>query len=98
MCHQTYGKGVIQRVYPLPNGGALKLTIGEYLTPNQQHITHGVGLTPDVACAATPSNGDACLTRAATMVRHRRPGVTPAGKPLLQASGWRSALRRLPKV
>ena len=97
----TFGKGLIQRVFPLPNGGALKLTIGEYLTPRHEHITQGVGLQPDVACQAVPSDGDACLTRAATMARSRRPGVTPAGKPRLQASqavGWRAAIGRMPKV
>ena len=30
----TYGKGVFQEIEPLPNGGALDFTVGEYFTPN----------------------------------------------------------------
>ena len=70
----TFGKGLIQRVYPLPNGGALKLTIGEYLTPKHEHIKHGVGLKPDLMCSATPQGErDPCLKRAATMARKGAP-------------------------
>ena len=28
---RTYGKSLIQHFFPLPNGGALKLTVAEYL-------------------------------------------------------------------
>ncbi len=45
---QTFGKGVIQQVIPMnTNGGALKITVEEYLTPNK-HKVHGVGITPDI--------------------------------------------------
>lgn len=44
---QTYGKGTIQNVLSLSNGGGLKITIGEYLTPKERKID-GVGLTPDL--------------------------------------------------
>lgn len=43
---QTYGKGIVQTTYNLPNGGGLKLTTMEYLTPNGNHV-HGKGITPD---------------------------------------------------
>jgi hypothetical protein len=32
---RTFGKSLIQHLYPLPDGGALKLTVAEYLTPKQ---------------------------------------------------------------
>ena len=56
----TYGKGLIQRVFPLPDGGELKLTIGEYLRPTKQHVRRGVGggIQPDLRCAATPWGGE----------------------------------------
>ena len=44
----TFGKGVIQEiVMRFPDGGLLKLTTGEYLTPNKRHV-HGKGLIPDI--------------------------------------------------
>ncbi len=43
----TFGKAVVQTVFPLPTGGALKLTTQRYLTPNKRDINK-IGLTPDV--------------------------------------------------
>ena len=37
----TYGKGVFQEIDPLPNGGALDFTVGEYFTPNGQNLGGG---------------------------------------------------------
>lgn len=51
----TYGKGVVQRVYPLAGGAALKLTIARYLTPNGRALPAG-GLIPDVRVPA-PASG-----------------------------------------
>lgn len=42
----TYGKGVIQSVFMLNDGSALKLTVNEYFTPNETKINK-VGITPD---------------------------------------------------
>lgn len=42
----SYGKGSVQTVLPLNSGGALKLTIAKYYTPDNRVIS-GVGLTPD---------------------------------------------------
>ena len=39
----------MQRVLPLTDGTALKLTISAYYTPNGNNI-HGVGIEPDVIC------------------------------------------------
>ena len=43
---QTFGKAVIQTVFPLKNGSVFKLTVGEYITRNGNTI-NGIGLTPD---------------------------------------------------
>ncbi len=43
----TYGKGVMQRTYMLPNGGALKLTFSKYTAPGVENYD-GVGLKPDI--------------------------------------------------
>ena len=45
----TFGKGIVQRVLPLTDGTALKLTISSYYTPNGNDI-HGIGIDPDIEC------------------------------------------------
>ena len=44
---QSYGKGIVQSVFDLQDGTALKLTTAKYYTPDGNDI-HGVGITPDV--------------------------------------------------
>lgn len=44
---RTYGKGVFQQVIGLENGGALDLTVGEFLTAKGVSLA-GKGLKPDV--------------------------------------------------
>lgn len=43
----TYGKGVVQTVFPLDNSTSVKLTTNKYLTPNKNDI-HKKGIKPDV--------------------------------------------------
>lgn len=58
---RTYGKGVFQEVIPLDAGGALDITVGEYLTSDGTSIL-GKGVTPDVRVKDEDlSNGDAVL-------------------------------------
>lgn len=42
----TFGKGLIQDIFVLPNGDAFKLTTGHYVTRNGRDI-NGVGIYPD---------------------------------------------------
>jgi len=44
---QTFGKGSVQNIIPLPNGGALKMTIARYYTPKGRSI-QAKGITPDI--------------------------------------------------
>lgn len=44
---KTYGKGSVQTLFPLTNGGAMKITIEEYLTPKLRKVNK-IGLTPDI--------------------------------------------------
>ena len=44
---KTFGKGSVQAVNPLPNGGSLRLTIARYYTPSGRSI-QSVGVIPDV--------------------------------------------------
>jgi carboxyl-terminal processing protease len=50
----SFGKGTFQEVLPLKNGGALDLTVGEYLTRNGTSI-NGTGVTPQVKAKDNPS-------------------------------------------
>ncbi|HET7053563.1 MAG TPA: S41 family peptidase [Solirubrobacterales bacterium] len=50
---RSYGKGVFQQEIGLSNGGALKLTVGEYFTPNGENLA-GKGIHPDVRAPDLP--------------------------------------------
>ena len=56
----TYGKGVFQELMPLPAGGALDLTVGEYFTPNGHNlgaggVKEGKGIAPNVYVYDNPN-------------------------------------------
>ena len=44
---KTYGKGVIQTVYPLSDGSGLKITTNEYYTPKRNKINK-IGIEPTI--------------------------------------------------
>lgn len=45
----TFGKGIVQRILPLTDGTALKLTVSAYYTPKGNNI-HNIGIEPDIEC------------------------------------------------
>jgi carboxyl-terminal processing protease len=47
---KTFGKGVVQTIYPLPDGSAVKITTARYLTPHNRDINH-LGIDPDIVIA-----------------------------------------------
>lgn len=47
---KTYGKGTVQRVAALKNGGGIRFTVAEYVLPSGLKID-GKGLTPDIITA-----------------------------------------------
>lgn len=51
---RTFGKGVVQSIYPLPDAGALKITTARYLTPAGRDIQHH-GIEPDVVVDQNPN-------------------------------------------
>ena len=69
----TYGKGSVQSVQPISNGGAVKMTIAHYLTPLRR-VINGVGITPDVVVKMDPllqldEKKDTQLARALEVLR-----------------------------
>lgn len=43
---KTFGKGIVQTIFPLDRGTSVKLTTAKYLTPNKLDI-HKIGIEPD---------------------------------------------------
>ena len=68
---QSYGKGTVQQWQELGGeGGAFKLTIARWLTPDKRWI-HNVGLTPDVVVTLPdplPAGSDPTLDRAVQLL------------------------------
>jgi len=63
---RSYGKGLIQHTFPMPDGGGLRISVAEYLTPGLKHVTNvgsarydvrtgnffGGGIKPDIQCSS----------------------------------------------
>lgn len=44
---KSFGKGIVQSVFPFPDGSGLKITTSEYFTPSGENI-HKKGIKPDI--------------------------------------------------
>jgi carboxyl-terminal processing protease len=49
---QSFGKGSVQSILPLPDGSALRLTTAKYYTPSHK-VIHEHGITPDIVVPMT---------------------------------------------
>jgi len=56
MGSRTFGKGSVQKVFPMTRGDGIKLTISRYYTPNGKSIQAN-GITPDVIVAGAAKKG-----------------------------------------
>ena len=76
---QTFGKGLVQRLFTLPDGSGLNVTIQKYYTPSGTSI-HGVGVVPDevvelpekykmTALTAIPEGEDTQLQKAVQVLQ-----------------------------
>ncbi len=62
---RSFGKGVFQEERDLANGGALKLTVGEYFTPDGVNLAESKGIHPQIVVRDNPSTEpDEALQRA----------------------------------
>lgn len=52
---KTYGKGMVQKIIPMPNETGLNLTIAKYLTPKGKDINK-LGINPDVNLPLSAEN------------------------------------------
>lgn len=67
---QTFGKGLIQRLYTLPDGSGINITVQKYYTPSGQSI-HGVGLTPDYIVEQGADGEDAQMKKAIEVLQQK---------------------------
>lgn len=51
---RSYGKGVFQEEESLSNGGALKLTVGEFFTPDGVNLARSKGIHPEIHVSDNP--------------------------------------------
>ena len=56
MGSRTFGKGSVQKIFPMPRGDGIKLTISRYYTPSGKSIQAN-GIMPDVIVAGTANKG-----------------------------------------
>lgn len=95
---KTYGKGLVQKRFQLPDGGAMSLTISTYYTPNGTSI-NDTGITPQVSIADDePDDVETSMLRKARTSdtfrdfitkwiddHHTQPGEIPKDFSLLEA-------------
>ncbi|HAK16673.1 MAG TPA: peptidase S41 [Acinetobacter junii] len=63
----SYGKGVVQKLFPLPSGAALQMTVSHYYTP-EGHMIEGQGIQPDQTYPLSPeTREDAYLEHVAEL-------------------------------
>nr|WP_312323205.1 S41 family peptidase [Acinetobacter oleivorans] len=67
MGEKSYGKGVVQKLFPLPSGAALQMTVSHYYTPNGNMI-EGQGIQPNQTYPMPPEmKEDVYLDRVADL-------------------------------
>ncbi|MCU7695651.1 S41 family peptidase [Acinetobacter sp. AYS6] len=72
MGEKSYGKGVVQKLFPLPSGAALQMTVSHYYTPNGNMI-EGQGIQPNQAYPLPPEmKEDVYLDRVADLFLKRK--------------------------
>ena len=66
----SYGKGSVQKLWPIADGHAIKLTVARYYTPSGRLI-EGKGITPDILIKDEPATAtlDATLDNSVSMLR-----------------------------
>src|SRR5438132_6276308 len=59
---QTFGKGSVQKILPVGDGSALRLTTAKYYTPSHK-VIHAKGITPDIIVPMTEEEEEALFLR-----------------------------------
>ncbi|MGI9861383.1 S41 family peptidase [Moorella naiadis] len=64
----TFGKGIVQTIFPLPGNAAVKITTHKYLTPGK-HDINKKGITPNYVVTMDPQLEQQVLTHAPDLER-----------------------------
>lgn len=67
---KTYGKGVVQTIYELRNGEAIKLTVAKYVLPSGLDV-NGKGIQPDVVVKKGGDREDRPLQKAVQFLKKK---------------------------
>ena len=57
----SFGKGIVQNVFPFSDGSGMSMTVSKYYTPNGESI-HEIGVKPDIEVEAPEEYKDAYTT------------------------------------
>lgn len=79
---RTYGKGLVQRLFPLPDGSALAISTGKYLTARGRDLNKH-GIPPDVTVHQTTFTFPALdpqVRQAITLLQARRPELSKVSR------------------
>jgi carboxyl-terminal processing protease len=83
---RTFGKGTVQSVLPLRNGGGIKLTTARYYTPLGRSI-QAEGIVPDIALGPEYLGEDNSRLRESDLERHFSPEAGKAGFVVSERAG-----------
>jgi carboxyl-terminal processing protease len=67
---ETFGKGSVQTIVPMPNGAGLRLTTARYYTPSGDSI-QAKGITPDITVELLPPRTDSDKTKVHPTLREK---------------------------
>jgi carboxyl-terminal processing protease len=59
---QSFGKGSVQSILPMPDGSALRLTTAKYYTPSHR-VIHERGIKPDIEIPISPEDEEALIIK-----------------------------------
>jgi len=100
---ETFGKGSVQTIVPMPDGAGLRLTTARYYTPSGDSI-QATGITPDIIVPFIPANGDTTqpknghqLLREKDLPNHIENDEQKTGKKQEKTTEISEALKRLNK-
>lgn len=79
MGRQSFGKGSVQSIFPLPGNAALKLTTARYYTPNGRSI-QAKGIVPDIEVGAVKPLEKKVGTMAGIREKDLENSLAPDGK------------------
>jgi carboxyl-terminal processing protease len=80
----SYGKGVVQGLFNIPNGFKIKLTIAEYFTANKNKV-QGIGIKPDIFVENNIGQAKIDLSTYPQLKKDRKPTLNTIGLDVLAA-------------